>query len=774
MADACYYCCEGAYAELTCAKCKSQSIGYIVTSMITDLVILIICGVAIAVLGVLIFSRNPSVSSNRRFALLSLAQEVWIISNYLSDHARTHVLFYTRLTFFFGVIAAYTLLIFVVNFPSSKVFHKNSLLRIHAIFTIVLLPVTLLPKFISSVNATAVANAITTSYLYNFYLIYLAFSLGLSLYAIRRQYVHAKSALQKQQVTNVSYGVMLFAVFAVSSNVLLPLVSNNWSSSRFGPVFTLFFVGMMSYTIIKHGLFDIRLVIARSLGYLGALLLMTIVYSVLVLGVTKFVFDLKLSFAEQAFLAAATGMVGLTFQRLKTIFNRATNKLFYRDAYDPQEFLERFNKTLVTTYELNTLLKKSAQIIEEILRPTYCVFVVNETADTARRIISSGNRPNISEDNMSTMCEVTPGMHKKVIVTDLLGERHDILQKVLQANNVAVFARLGTSVNDAGVGSIILGTKKSGNLYSSQDLKVLDIIANELVIAAQNALRTEEIQNFNQTLQAKVNEATRQLRRTNEKLKSLDETKDDFISMASHQLRTPLTSVKGYISMVLEEDAGKITPMQRDMLGQAFFSSQRMVYLISDLLNVSRLKTGKFIIDAVQVDLVELVHQEMRQLEEAAASRSLTLTFEAPKDFPTLMFDETKTRQIIMNFVDNAIYYTPAGGHVVVRLVNNPSTVELRVEDDGIGVPKTEQHHLFTKFYRAANARQARPDGTGLGLFMAKKVIAAQGGSTLFSSVEGKGSMFGFVFSKAKLAPPNASAIPAAIIQPAPKQLTKV
>jgi signal transduction histidine kinase len=299
---------------------------------------------------------------------------------------------------------------------------------------------------------------------------------------------------------------------------------------------------------------------------------------------------------------------------------------------------------------------------------------------------------------------------------------------------------------------MVLGPKKSGNLYSSQDLKVLEIIANELVIAVQNALRFEEIENFNLTLQEKVDDATRKLRRANEKLKALDETKDDFISMASHQLRTPLTSVKGYISMVLEGDAGKLTRMQKEMLGQSFFSSQRMVYLIADLLNISRLKTGKFIIEPTKVNLAEVVQEELGQLEETAASRSLTLTYEKPKQFPDLMLDETKTRQVIMNFVDNAIYYTPTGGHITVHLINNPATVELRVEDDGIGVPKSEQPHLFTKFYRAGNARKARPDGTGLGLFMAKKVVVAQSGSVIFESQEGKGSTFGFIFSKSKLA----------------------
>jgi signal transduction histidine kinase len=290
------------------------------------------------------------------------------------------------------------------------------------------------------------------------------------------------------------------------------------------------------------------------------------------------------------------------------------------------------------------------------------------------------------------------------------------------------------------VGLLVIGFAPQISLLKDSDQQLLERLSDSIGVALDNKLLFEE----NQVV-------LRQLRETNKKLKELDETKDDFISMASHQLRTPLTSIKGYLSMVLEGDAGKITPVQKEMLSQAFFSSQRMVYLISDLLNVSRLKTGKFIIESNKINLAKVIQQELEQVEEMATSRQLTLQYDKPKDFPDLMLDDTKTRQVVMNFVDNAIYYTQAGGHITIKLLNHPSTIELRVEDNGLGVPKSEQPHLFTKFYRAGNARKARPDGTGLGLFMAKKIIVAQGGSIVFESKEGLGSTFGFILSKSKL-----------------------
>lgn len=296
------------------------------------------------------------------------------------------------------------------------------------------------------------------------------------------------------------------------------------------------------------------------------------------------------------------------------------------------------------------------------------------------------------------------------------------------------------------VGLLVVGYINPTTQLSPADTELLDRLSESIGVALDNKLLFEENRRV-----------LKQIKESNAKLRALDETKDDFISMASHQLRTPLTSVKGYISMVLEGDAGKISPTQKKLLTQSFFSSQRMVYLIADLLNVSRLKTGKFVIDPTPVNLAEVVEQELEQLKETADVHSLKLTYQKPKHFPELMLDETKTRQVIMNFVDNAIYYTPSGGRINVRLVDNTTNVELRVEDNGIGVPKSEQPHLFTKFYRAGNARKARPDGTGLGLFMAKKVIVAQSGSIIFESHENTGSTFGFLLSKSKLAVPDAA-----------------
>jgi len=280
---------------------------------------------------------------------------------------------------------------------------------------------------------------------------------------------------------------------------------------------------------------------------------------------------------------------------------------------------------------------------------------------------------------------------------------------------------------------------------------VLTSAADELVIAIQNALAVQEIKELNSSLQQRIDAATKELRASNAQLQRLDEAKDEFVSMASHQLRTPLTSVKGYISMLADGDAGKITPRQKTLLKEAFTSSERMVQLINDFLNVSRLRTGKFVIEQTKVELGELVLEQVESLKPTAKTRDLKLSFRTPAKFPSLMLDAAKIRQVVMNFIDNSLYYAKPNTEVKIKLSQKGKNVEFTVTDHGIGVPEAEQRRLFNKFFRASNARKQRPDGTGVGLFLAKKVIDAHDGEIIFKSQEGKGSTFGFSLPVEKL-----------------------
>ncbi|MHB1865372.1 MAG: sensor histidine kinase [Candidatus Saccharimonadales bacterium] len=715
------------------------------------------------ILASIVYKNNYKSATNKIFGGLAIVTSLWLIDDFLSvDPKFFHDgLIWVRFSVFLAIPQIALFFLLAHTLPSEKVQLSRKKLRLLELTGVALMVDSLSPFMFTKTTFThgkivaSVGSGIIP---------FVLFALFLSILAIVTLYLKLKRSANfiKEQFRLVFVGIVLM-LGLLFGTVLIPVAI--FKDSYFVtliPLYTIVFLGLTTYSIVAKKLFDIRAAVARSIGYLLIVATMSLAYSVLIFGVINVILtSSKQQTLRQAISVLLVSLLALSFQSIKRFFDKVTNRLFYRDAYDAQAFLDRFNKVIVSTYELEPLLRKIAVLIEQNIKPDYAVFFIKETQFTGQRIIGATNNVRFSKSELASCIDgISPVYNNKIIVTENIREEYEKLRTTLEGLNISIVTKLSSSKRDIGVGNLILGSKRNGNIYNTQDLMVLEIITNELVIAVQNALRFEEIEQFNLTLQQKVDEATNKLRRANEKLRALDETKDDFISMASHQLRTPLTSVKGYISMVLDGDVGKITKEQKDMLNQAFFSSQRMVYLIADLLNVSRLKTGKFVIEPSLVNLAEVVQQELSQLGETASSKSLKLTYDKPKSFPTLMLDDTKTRQVIMNFVDNAIYYTPSGGEVHVKLIDNQASVELRVEDNGIGVPKAEQHHLFTKFYRAGNARKARPDGTGLGLFMAKKVILAEGGSIIFESTEGKGSTFGFVFPKTKLAPKSSEALP--------------
>jgi signal transduction histidine kinase len=705
-----------------------------------------------SLVALFVLQKNYKSLNNILFFVLSVFLVIWAVINFIitnNPFSSEQIVLYRLLMA--SVVAQNTFFfLFAHTYPDREINLKPKYVNMYIALSVVTVLVALSPLlFVKVTYGSAGARPVAGPGMLIF-ILHAGISVISGLHSIYKRYSKAKG-ITKQQFRLIFIGsVILWGIVPVT-NFVIPLATKTLFFSRISPIYTLAFYSIIAYAIIAQKLFDIRAAVARSVGYLMITAVIIVVYGFGLFGVIDVLFrGNNHEFLRQVLSVVLITPLALIFQRTKQFFDRITNRLFYRDAYDTQDVLDRLGNVLVTEIDLYKLTKDTREVLSSALRSSFIEFVLFKED---KPYFETHTHKTISESILTLGTNIR-NQQQELLVTDELPQHQTLRQDFINAG-VALSLQLKTK--EQVVGYIIFGAKKSGDIYSQQDRKLLVIVANELAITIQNALRFEEIENFNITLQGKVDEATRKLRRVNERLKTLDETKDDFISMASHQLRTPLTSVKGYISMVLEGDAGKISPTQKKLLTQSFFSSQRMVYLIADLLNVSRLKTGKFVIETAPVNLAEVVEQELEQLKETAAAHSLKLTYEKPKHFPELMLDETKTRQVIMNFVDNAIYYTPSGGHINVRLADNPTTVELKVEDNGIGVPRGEQPHLFTKFYRAGNARKARPDGTGLGIFMAKKVVVAQGGSIIFESHEGKGSTFGFIFSKHRLAVPAAA-----------------
>lgn len=227
--------------------------------------------------------------------------------------------------------------------------------------------------------------------------------------------------------------------------------------------------------------------------------------------------------------------------------------------------------------------------------------------------------------------------------------------------------------------------------------------------------------------------------------KEIDKLKTEFVSIAAHQLRTPLSAIKWILRMVLDGDVGKISKEQADILTKGYQSNERMIILINDLLNVARVEEGRFIYNLRLQSMEKIIERAIENSNTIAKNKKIELIFKKPNEpLPQVNVDKKKIDLAIQNLLDNAIRFNKPGGSVTISISCDKINIEVMIKDTGIGIPLSQQKRLFTKFFRADNAMELVTEGTGLGLFICKNIIEAHQGKIWFESEKNKGTTFWF------------------------------
>jgi len=219
----------------------------------------------------------------------------------------------------------------------------------------------------------------------------------------------------------------------------------------------------------------------------------------------------------------------------------------------------------------------------------------------------------------------------------------------------------------------------------------------------------------------------------------------DFILSTIHQLKESAVSIKWSLRMFLSGDFGKITKEQKDVFEKLYNKNEAQIYLIDDLLNTIKIEEGMYAYNKTLFDAEESLEQAISYFEDKIKSKEITIKFEkSHQKLPKIKADKGKIEMVMHNLINNALKYTGAGGTIKIFLEDSGKELKFHIEDSGIGIPKSQQDKVFSKFFRADKTHFAEGGGFGLGLFLAKKIVEDHGGKIWFESKDGKGSSFCF------------------------------
>lgn len=226
------------------------------------------------------------------------------------------------------------------------------------------------------------------------------------------------------------------------------------------------------------------------------------------------------------------------------------------------------------------------------------------------------------------------------------------------------------------------------------------------------------------------------------KERQIDQAKTEFVSLASHQLRTPLSTINWYAEMLLNGDAGDMEPEQANYVEEIYRGNQRMVGLVNSLLNVSRLELGTFMIEPKLVDIRKIADSAFEEISHKVFEKKQKFSKKYARGLKKMELDEKLTFMIFQNLLSNAIKYTPEKGKISLEIKKHTKDIEIIITDNGMGIPKNQHDQIFTKLFRADNVRESDTEGTGLGLYVIKSILDHVGGTIHFDSAKDKGTTF--------------------------------
>lgn len=689
-------------------------------------------------LAIFVFLKNPKSYTNRIFALLAIFLAAYPIFNYftLNSELTSSAVLWSKFVLLSAIPAGPLYYLFVRVFPNDKLDVSKRVIFVLSAW-VVLNSVLAISGLLFSVEVVNDSVSINPGPAIASFGILQASTLLLGSWILFKKYRRATGIL-RTQLKFITYGITAGFGLTLISTFFMAVLLNNSSLVVFSPFFITIATASVSYSIVRHRLLDIRLVLARAVAYtllVGVLGLFytgsVIISTSLFLGTVNFI-------SQIALYTTLTLIVAFTFHPLRAYLENVTDKIFFKGKYDSQVLLSDLTKIMATVLRLDDLTKNILKKLLPEMRVSKGAFVLIEKGkvETVESVGFDKKQELIGTDILSLLEK------RKVIYYE--EENQTSIKKIMRELDVTVSVPL--EVKEGELGVLLLGHKLSGEIYTEQDIKLLEILSPEISIAIQNSKAYEEIRQFNIKLAGEVEKATSDLRHANEKLKELDKLKDEFMSIASHELRTPMTAIKSYVWLALHGKTQERDKKVRTYLDKVFESSERMISMINDMLNVNRIETGRMKLDIIPVSVWKVAEQVKDDLSAKAAEAGVEIIIKKDTFAPLVMSDKDKLIEIYTNLIGNALKFTKKGGEVTITAAKKANMVEIYVSDTGVGIAKENLDKLFKKYGKLneSYATVSSSTGTGLGLYITRQYLEKMGGKIGVDSIQGKGTTFTF------------------------------
>jgi len=731
-----------------------------------EITFLILLSLALLFFGVSSFLSNRKSKTNRYFLLFILCMILWIFSNYFSNSSSAYniVLLTNRLIFVSTSLLAWTIFLFSFVYPNSNVQIKKSIFIPSLLFTLAVLILDISPYVVRNVEIQNGYSSIDFGVGIYLYLLHFVFFFVLFIFTLVKKYTKAEG-LEKVQIQYLILGIVLSAVGATITNLILPIVFKIFYLSNYGPVFLVIFVGFTFLSIVKHRFLGIRFLVGRIILFFFLSLFLLLSFFLFGWIASEFLGGLFKSSAIliSVIIAPIYAWIFLKFNNF--VEKVVEDKLVYTKLH-PEEALSKFLRQSSTELDMEKISVYLINVIKKYLnleKVGVILFekdsnkviykkLVNFNLENLRDLLQVNNYwKDIGEDPILVLEEA-----KRLQGNDK-GKRLERIIECMESEDISAILPLNRKVQLNGI--IIVGRKKNGDPLSVEDINFLeDIIANASV-AMGRAILYKEVQGFNLTLKEKVADQTKELRSKVILLNEARKKEHEMTDIMGHELRTPMSVIRNYHQLLdnllkkgkVYTKEGNIGDKSRAYMEILEKNIKREIDLINALLSGAKLDNGKLELNREEVNMTEIIKDGMLAHEREAKEKNLYLKFNSAngKVLPNVFADRVRVHEIVDNLISNAIKYTEKGG-VEVSISNVDNYVKIDISDTGVGIPESDIQNIGKRFFRSnqyinKNSNTVplvRPGGTGLGLFVTFGLIKAHGGKIEVKSKLNKGSSF--------------------------------